>query len=174
MNFISVILLCLIITGIKSNKFQKVIDYAKKQVGSGYCVGTSGQKMTERYLQYLITRYGKERVNPDFQREKNMGKIVFDSVGLVVKAFNEVGIKISTSSTWKGTTWIRKGKIAELGKDKLAILFKGDGTKMEHIGIYITEGRFIHAKGLNDGVVEESLSSYPWTHFGIPKGLFGS
>ena len=174
MKFVSLILLSLCIIGIISDNADKVVSYAKRHVGAGYCWGAYGQKMTEQFLQQQVKRFGADKVKPDIQRKKNMGKLVFDCAGLVAKAFNEVGIKPPTgaSSAWRGLPWAQKGPISGLPRDKVAILYKGDGTNMQHTGIYIKGDRFIHAKGTDYGVLEESMSAYAWTHYGIPKGLY--
>ena len=51
MRFSSLIILFLCIIGIKSaNNEQKVIDFAKKKLGCGYCYGARGEIMTEKLL----------------------------------------------------------------------------------------------------------------------------
>ena len=42
---------------------------------------------------------------------------------------------------------------------------------MSHTGIYIGNGKVVHAKGSKDGVVLDTMPS-TWTHWGIPKGLY--
>ena len=42
---------------------------------------------------------------------------------------------------------------------------------MQHTGIYCGDGTVIDARGSSSGVIESKLSSYKWTHYGIPKGL---
>ena len=174
MKYISLIILCLCIIGIKSDNAQKVIDYAKKHLGCGYCWGTLGQRLTEKLLNQLVQTHGADQVHPDYQRTANMGKIVFDCAGLVAKAFNEIGIRPPTGATkaWKALDFVKKGEISGLPKDRVAILYRGDGTKMSHTGIYIKGDKFIHAKGYKFGVIEESMSAFKWTHYGIPKGLY--
>ena len=58
-------------------------------------------------------------------------------------------------------------------KNKILILyrFSKKKNKMEHSGIYIGGGMFIHAKGSKYGVVMEKMP-FTWTHWGIPKGLY--
>ena len=60
-------------------------------------------------------------------------------------------------------------------KNKVVILYKqkDDGRGMQHTGIYLGDGTFVDARGSNEGVIgPNSLGSYPWTHYGIPKGLY--
>ena len=158
----------------KADKAQTVIDFARSKVGCGYCWGTLGERMTEDLLARLIQKYGSSKIEPDVQRSKNMGKIVYDCAGLVAKAFNQVGIKPYTGATktWNNLAFDKKGPVSQMPRDKVAILYKGDGNEMSHTGIYIKNNRFVHAKGTDYGVLEESMSAYPWTHFGIPTGLY--
>ena len=174
MKILSLIFLSLCIIQMKADKAQTVIDYARSKVGCGYCWGTLGQKMTEDLLAALIQRHGEDKIQPAKQRKYNMGKIVYDCAGLVAKAFNQIGIKPYTSapSNWQNLAYDKKGTISQMPRDKVAILFRSDGTKMTHTGIYIKNDRFVHAKGTDYGVVEESMSAYSWTHFGIPTGLY--
>ena len=158
----------------KTDKAQTVIDFARSKVGCGYCWGTLGERMTEDLLARLIQKYGSSKIEPDVQRSKNMGKIVYDCAGLVAKAFNQVGIKPYTGATktWNNLAFDKKGPVSQMPRDKVAILYKGDGNEMSHTGIYIKNDRFVHAKGAKHGVVEESWGACGWTHYGIPTGLY--
>ena len=92
MKIFSLILLSLCIIEMKADKAQTVIDYARSKVGCGYCWGTLGERMSEDLLARLVQKYGSSKIQPDKQRSKNMGKIVFDCAGLVARAFNQVKI----------------------------------------------------------------------------------
>ena len=174
MKILLLLFVSLCITQMKADKAQTVIDFARSKVGCGYCWGTYGQRMSESLLAELIEKFGSAKVEPEVQRRKNMGKIVYDCAGLVAKAFNQIGIKPYTGATktWKNLAFDKKGTISQLPKDKVAILYKGDGNEMSHTGIYIKNDRFVHAKGANHGVLEENMSACGWTHFGIPTGLY--
>ena len=44
---------------------------------------------------------------------------------------------------------------------------------MQHTGIYLGDGTFIDSRDSTRGVIgPNKLSSYKWTHWGIPKGLY--
>ena len=176
MNIFPLILLSLCLVQMKTDKAQTVIDFARSKVGCGYCWGTYGQRMSESLLTQLVEKFGSSKIQPDKQRKKNMGKIVYDCAGLVAKAFNEIGIKPYTGATktWNNLAFDKKGPISQMPRDKVTILYKGDGNEMSHTGIYIKNDRFVHAKGTDYGVVEESWGACGWTHYGIPTGLYGS
>ena len=75
------------------------------------------------------------------------------------------------TSAWRGTSWKSKGGIANYPKNKVCVLYKQRFGRMEHTGIYIGNGEFIHAAGSATGVVKEKMPG-KWTHWGIPKGLY--
>jgi hypothetical protein len=48
--------------------------------------------------------------------------------------------------------------------------YPGNEEKMQHIGFYIGDGWVIHC---SVEVKKEKLSAYPWSHWGLPKGMGG-
>ena len=85
----------------------------------------------------------------------------------------QIGISMVSGATsqWKKTKWARKGTIDQLPKDQVACLYRWTGSVMQHTGIYLGNGYVIDARGSSAGVIKSKLSSYPWTHFGQPRGL---
>ena len=153
---------------INCDNSSKVVEYAKSKIRCGYIWGATGQKCT----QALINKLSKNRhVDPNIAK-KWIGKEVFDCAGLVAKAFQQVGIRLATGATsaWGKTSWQSKGEISTLPKNKVCILYRQEGGKMQHTGIYLGNGEYIHAKGSREGVVKERMPG-KWTHWGIPKGL---
>ena len=59
-------------------------------------------------------------------------------------------------------------------KDKVCILYResASANPMQHTGIYLGDGYVMDARGSASGVVYSKLSSYGWTHWAIPKGLY--
>lgn len=51
------------------------------------------------------------------------------------------------------------------------LVFKHNGTKIHHVGIYVGNNRVVHAKGRNYGVIEESIFNTTWNRFGRLKCL---
>ena len=90
-----------------------------------------------------------------------------------MRVFQKVGIKIAHNCqiAWKSGIWASKGEISKYPKNKVCLVYRSGKSKMEHTGISLGNGRFIHSKGSKFGVVEESMPS-SWTHWGIPKGLY--
>lgn len=151
-----------------------VREYALSKVGCGYVWGATGQTASEAVLQTLYARH-PDHVNLTIVR-KWIGKQIFDCAGFVAKSMNQVGIKPATGATsaWNGTQWARKGDISTLPSDKVCCLYKkkADGSGMQHTGLYLGDGIVVDARGSSQGVIKSTLSSYPWTNWGIPVGLY--
>lgn len=162
------IILCII--QIKGDKPSKVVEFAKSKLKCGYVWGATGQILTERNLKrFLLNGHVEEK-----RVRKWLNKQVYDCAGLVMRAFETVGIQIKSGATsaWRGTSWQYSGTIKSLPKDKVCILYREGEGKMQHTGIYIGNNYFIHAKGSDYGVVQESMAKSRWTHWGIPKNFY--
>ena len=58
---------------------------------------------------------------------------------------NAAGIKIVSGATsqWNKTNWAQKGTIDSLPKDKVCLLYRWNGSNMQHTGVYCGNGYFI-------------------------------
>ena len=170
---LSFILCSLCLFEIKGDKAATVVKFAKEKIGCGYIWTGSGQICTEALIEEKYKKY-PEHVSKTLAR-KWLGKQVYDCSGLVKKAFEQVNIKLehNSQSAWKHTNWASSGTISNYPKDKVVVLYRFSKTKnkMEHSGIYIGNGYFVHAKGSKYGVLMEKMP-FTWTHWGIPKGLY--
>jgi cell wall-associated NlpC family hydrolase len=88
----------------------------------------------------------------------------FDCSGLVHYSYARVGVQLS-----RDTRGLREqtGEIArtELRPGDL-VFFDQDGKKFSHVGIYLGEGRFVHAPSSGGKVRTDDLQSDYWTrHF---------
>ena len=145
--------------------------FSKSRVGSGYCVGASGEVLTNALLEQF------HRNNP-IKNDKNMlkkwlGKPVFDEGSFVYEAFANVNIFLCHTSacTWNHSKIITKGPISNYPKDKMLILFRKRGLSMSMQGVYVGGGEYVYCKGPKDGVVKGAMPG-PWTHWAIPSGLY--
>ena len=68
--------------------------------------------------------------------------------------------------------WEQKGTLANMPETPCCVFqaYPGNDKKMQHIGWYIGNGWVIHC---SKEVKMQKIGEYPWTHFGIPKGLGG-
>lgn len=107
---------------------------------------------------------------------KYEGKRIHDCRGLTSTCAKAAGITTITGQTvakqWNADTWSEKGDIATLPKDRRYVqLFRHNGSKWAHTGIYIGNGETVDARGHAYGVIRKKLSQYAWTHWAIPRGM---
>jgi hypothetical protein len=76
------------------------------------------------------------------------------------------------NSQWEKTRYQERGKIEDMPRDKVALVFRQDNGRMAHVGVYTGDGRVIHARGHAYGVVENMLDEVRFTHYLIPTGLY--
>lgn len=156
-----------------TNNETKVLQWLEERVGEGYVWGAKGYTLTQSKLNELINQY-PEYVSQS-KNGKWLGKKVWDCAQLVRYAMKEVGISMVSGATsqWNKTDWMEKGKINTIPRDKICCLYRQtNGTTMQHTGVYLGNGYFIDARGSSTGVVKTKLEKYPWTHWGIPDGLY--
>ena len=155
-----------------TTKAQQVVAWAESKVGCGYVWGATGQTLTQSALNALKSKY-PDNVDTKIV-SKWLGKQVFDCASFNSNALKSVGITIKNGATtqWQTTAWEKQGTIDTLPSDKVALLYRRSDGKMQHTGLYCGNGYFIDARGSSTGVIKSKLSSYKWTHWGIPKGLY--
>ena len=155
-----------------TEKEQTIYDWVNEHIGDGYCWSATGKTLTQAYLDQLIKQ------SPDHvsqaQNSKWLGKTVWDCASFVRGAMKTVGISMVSGATSqvKKTKWQVFGTIDKLPKDKICCLYRWNGSSYQHTGIYCGDGYVVDARGSKSGVIKSTLTSYPWTHFGIPEGLY--
>lgn len=106
---------------------------------------------------------------------KYEGKRIHDCRGLTSACAGAAGISIrgqTVARQWAEDVWSAKGDIGTLPKDaRYAQLFRHNGSKWAHTGIYIGNGETVDARGHAYGVIRKQLSQYKWTHWAIPRGM---
>ena len=107
---------------------------------------------------------------------KYLGHRIHDCRGLTSACAKAAGIETITGQTvakqWNADTWAEKGPIDTLPELPYVQLFRHDGQKWAHTGIYIGNGETVDARSHAKGVIRCKLSDYKWTHWAIPKGMY--
>lgn len=109
---------------------------------------------------------------------KYQGKRAFDCRGLTYIVCKEAGLKISSigaTSQYNADDWIEKGPIEQMPKNTPCCVFRqdpNDKKTMKHTGFNLGNGYTVDCRGHATGTVEKPTSSFPWTHYAIPKGAF--
>lgn len=157
-----------------STKADRLKEWALSKIGCGYVWGATGYVLTQSKLDSLKEQY------PDYVNEsivkKWIGKEVYDCAQFTRQAAKQVGITLvsGASSQWKKTEWEAKGTIESLPVDKVCFLYREspEANPMQHTGIYLGDGMVADARGSKSGVLHSAFTSYKWTHWAMPKGLY--
>ena len=99
-----------------------------------------------------------------------------DCQGFCKNVFSRVGINFRgggcTTMWMDDSNWTEKGKIADIPKDKVCLVFIAEGAKMSHVGIYIGNNKVIHCSHyVREGACPDK--AWGWSHYAIPAGLYG-
>ena len=159
------------------------------RVGDAYVYGAWDQECTvanrKRYAN-LNSEY-KDAIKNQCQRMKSNkstcsgckyeGRRIHDCRGLTSACAKAAGITTITGQTvakqWNADTWECKGTIDTLPRELPYVqLFRYNGTKWTHTGVYIGNGETVDARGHSNGVIRSKLTAYSWTHWAIPKGMY--
>ena len=104
----------------------------------------------------------------------NMRTLCNDCQGFCKNIFSRVGITLpgagATSMYNTASAFTERGKISDIPKDKVCLVFMASGDKMIHVGIHIGNGDIIHCSGT---VKRGKITDKGWTHYAIPKGMSG-
>lgn len=159
---------------------------ALAEVGSPYLYGGTGQPCTPAYRRARMEQYpeyaGKMVANCPVLSGKQsscagckyQGKKAYDCAQWNRRMLEKVGVMLPSGATnqWKADVWTEKGTIATLPRDTMCCVYKGDGSRMSHTGLYMGDGTVTDARGHDYGVLHQTLEAYgKWTHWAIPAGL---
>lgn len=143
-----------------------VVSYAKAQVGKPYWFGTHGQVATEALYNSKKKQYPSYYTASDFKSQ--FGKKVHDCSGLI-KGYLMDGSYVSKYDInaammyAKGTS---KGTISSFPKKNGQLVFKGSTvSKINHVGVYCTDGYVYEAKGHAYGVVKTKFVASQWQYW---------
>jgi len=84
----------------------------------------------------------------------------FDCSGLVLYSYKQAGVALPRA-TDKLRSASRAIKVAELRRGDL-LFFNQEGKKYGHVGIYLGEGKFVHAPSSGKSVRSDRLDSPYW------------
>lgn len=168
-----------------TDKAKKIVEVAKSLVQkSCYVWGARGENMSSMSNTYdwvlkMETEDGENskaqnafRVMRLFDKLTEKGVIpvrAFDCSGLVYYVYNKanvISVRRNAESYFKRCKEIQHSDL-KAGD----LVFRHNGTKISHVGIYIGNGMVIHAKGRDLGVVEEKIAAYKWNRYGRVEGV---
>ena len=146
----------------------RFLELVKSKVGCGYAWATQGETLTEQLLRSFVQQWGEGNYYfSGYSAEKWFGKECFDCSGLIVWALQQLGL-LTTDLTADGLYRICEPiSRAALEPGDLVFYQNSNGYK-SHVGVYMGNGKVIHARGTAYGVVETEMFS-SFTAFGRLK-----
>lgn len=141
----------------------KFIELARSKIGCGYVLGSQGEVMTPERLEQLIKWAGdrSKYISETKDARKWYGKQCFDCSGLIVWLLQQLGF-LSLNEDYVADDIFRKLCIPIEKKDlepgDLCFVKNSTGY-IDHVGIFTSPGKVLHARGTNYGVVETDLFS---------------
>lgn len=150
-----------------------VISKALSLVGLGYIYGAQGQICSLKFRQQQAAQYPKQAENILGIGAKWDGRPVWECAQLTQEVAAEGGVKLVSGATsqWTKTDWAETGTIDTIPENDVVFVYKrskSNSDVMSHTGVYLGDGTVVDARGVEDGVLHESLSDYPWTHWARP------
>lgn len=162
------------------SRITEFINYLLSHVGDAYVWGAQGEilsDMTQKELEAFVDRRETSQENEDralkfIAKAKKTPLYAFDCNGLVnfwfqnTKGWRKGDASAATLYSECITKGTRKAATALEPGD---LLFRHNGSKINHVGVFIGDGMAIEAKGRDDGVVLRTLNasgSAYWTHWG--------
>lgn len=159
---------------------QTMIDYAKQEAarGSIYVWGGQGERGAQLTNDWIRRR---ETSATNANRaiallSKNKTKYdpamigAFDCSGLIGACLNANG-----NPGFDDTADGYRNRSVKIGKAELQpgdFVFEFNGTKSNHVGIYIGGGKVVEARGRDYGVVITDLDAREWTRYGRPDFMY--
>ena len=103
---------------------------------------------------YALTMVGKP------YRYGGISPSGFDCSGLVLYSYKNAGVALP-HNTDKQRSMSRRVKVADLRRGDL-LFFNQEGKKYGHVGIYVGDGRFVHAPSSGKSVRSDRLDTPYW------------
>lgn len=149
----------------------KFIDYLKAQVGSVYVWGGQGEPVSEEFIKkHETSERNAERALAFYRKRLEEGASnlkAYDCSGLIMKFMLEEGLLPYDMSS-RGI-YSMCAKIDRQNLIRGDLVFRHDGERIYHVGVYIGDGRVIESKGRDYGVIEAGIDRWGtgyWNRFG--------
>ncbi|MEG1548373.1 MAG: peptidoglycan-binding protein, partial [Clostridia bacterium] len=149
----------------------RFLSYLTAQLGQIYVWGGNGQEMTPTLIKRMeTTTKNAQRALALYEKRKAEGKapiLGYDCSGLISRFLQNEGLTQSKRNSRMLYEMCEKTERDAL--QPFDIVFRHDGDKIFHVGVYIGAGMAIEAKGRDDGVVKRTLDASGknyWNRFG--------
>lgn len=173
-----------------NERVETIKAWCLEQVGCPYIYGATGQACTPEYRRARMAQYPEyaDKIKRNCPRmsggatscigckwaKDGTGRLAYDCAQLTRFAMKQAGIALvsGANSQWRKTAFVLNGKIEDMPRGMMCLVYRDDGGNMGHTGVYLADGYVEHAKGHDYGVVRERLEDTKFTDFGLPAGLY--
>ena len=111
------------------------------------------------YLSIYIEAIAKSMLGRAYKWGGN-GPYYYDCSGFTKEVFEENGIEIPRNSWNQAKVGIKITKRSQLKKGDLVFFTSKNHTRVNHVGIYLGNGKFIHASRFHHRIVISPLREY--------------
>jgi cell wall-associated NlpC family hydrolase len=111
------------------------------------------------YLSIYIEAIAKSMLGKAYKWGGN-GPYYYDCSGFTKEVFEENGIEIPRNSWNQAKVGIKITKRSQLKKGDLVFFTSKNHTRVNHVGIYLGNGKFIHASRFHHRIVISPLREY--------------
>lgn len=154
------------------------LDFLRAQLGHIYVWGAQGETVnnTEWIYSKETTAFNGARAAALYQKRLEEGKSpirAYDCSGLIVKFLLDrrlIPYDLSSRGLYAKCTPVARGALRPGD-----MVFRHNGVRIYHVGVYMGNGRVIESKGRDDGVVERDIDASGekyWNRYGRPP-FFG-
>ncbi len=139
-------------------KFKKIILFFLSFILLTISLEAKDRKINKAYLRYYIEATAKAKLGKKYKWGGN-GPYAYDCSGFTKAVFALNGIKIPRNS-WKQAQIGMKVSRKNLRKGDLIFFNSKHHKGVNHVGIYIGHGKFIHASRFHKRIVISPLREY--------------
>lgn len=168
--------------------------FCESRIGCPYIYGATGRQCTPDYRRARMAQYPAfaQAIAENCPRLKSnrtscvgckwakdgKGLPAYDCAQFTRRALETAGISLPSGATsqYNADVWEAKGTFTGLPPEPeiMCVIWRKGAYGMDHVGMYMGDGTVIHASSHHSGVIRTRVSDGKWTHYGIPRGLYGS
>lgn len=159
---------------------REFITFLENALGDIYVWGGQGETdIDENWIRSMEnSKTNADRAIQLYRKRKKEGRdpiAAYDCSGLIIKFFLNNDL-IDRDTTALGLyNECKKINSSQLQEGDL--VFRKNGSKVNHVGVYVGDNKVIHAKGRDDGVVKEKVNANGntyWNAYGQYEKLFNN
>jgi len=122
-------------------------------------ISLHAKKYNQSYTRFHIESIAKSKLGKKYKWGGN-GPYRYDCSGFTKEVFRRNGIKIPRNSWNQAKMGMKVSRLAYLRKGDLVFFNSKHHKRVNHVGIYLGKGKFIHASRFHHRIVISKLREY--------------